>query len=298
MAASSPVNVPQLETSVQETSAPWKGNVLDFAEAFQYIDYGCSDIGQEVSLKGKVHKIVKRSPTFQMYEIVDHKIEDWNKLVKVLCRSGDYTEVDEMTFEELHEDIEEGDVVKITGYPHRSTGGHLCVYASFMEVREYGDNEYEPELPSEEDEVLESDREYEPEAEMESDDDEDFDDNVDEEGSECVTDFEDNEPTSPVDIEEMIASEPNVLLRDIPLRIFNEQLIYCNRVLNISSVLLDEAFKVTIKTYEGLTFIVTKLDNLIVGVTVPANDVEDDCDQHGYDVIQFANFADILRVLA
>jgi hypothetical protein len=275
----------------------WRGNVKDMEDTYRALPAGSSEIGHELTVRGVVSEIVKDADNFKMYVIKDRREQT---VLRVICREGDYVPIDEMTFAEMHDDVEVGDTVNVVGYPHRSQSGNLCLYSNFISVVKYGNNEYEREVPTDEDSsILSEDDTYVPDDESEVSDTEV--ELVDESDSGTETEYG---LASPVDIEshsehsvnELDVNARNFFISEIPLKIYNGHLVYNNVVLEILAVHMDQPFKVSIGTERGLMFTVTKLGLGFIGVTVPSNSIEQNCNV-GYDVLVSGSFEEILSIL-
>jgi hypothetical protein len=297
----------QVEDSTSAATLRWRGTVKDMASTYVALREGCSEIGHELTVRGVVSEIVKNASNFRMYVLKDSRGQE---TLRVICREGDYVPVDDMTFEEMHEDVQVGDTVNVLGYPHRSQANNLCLYSNFIYVTKYGDNEYEQEVPTDEEEFVSSeDDTYEDDDESFADDseldDEEFDRIVNEE-DETDEESDHDGRASPVDIEShsehtmssvpFDASDPSYVLERIPMCIYENHLIYNGVTLEILSVLLNEPFKLVIITERSLTFTITKLGDQLVGVVVPPNSIERNC-ENGYDCIHNGSFESIVRIL-
>lgn len=281
--------MPSVESPVVHSH--WTGFNNDLHRAYSEIKSGSSEIGHEVIVRARVDKVIKNTPLFRLYSVVDH-VTSTLLPTRIICDAADYEETDGMTFDEMHDDIEVGDIVQITGYPHRSIAGNLCIYSSFMEVHRYGNDKYDSELSSDENSVLDSeDGSYVPSENSEGEEDE----------SEFFC-------SDPMDIKETVEETDeetddetddsrNIFFPNIPLTVYHNHMLYCGRKIRIESTFLDEPFKVGITTREGIDFSFSKMGHSLIGVVVPNNSIESSRHRYGYDIVVDGSFTELMKVL-
>lgn len=127
-------------TRKKSSGLHWTGVVNVFHRTYSNIPPGCSEIGHEVNVRARVIDILQGTDSFKLYRVVDHSSLPCIP-TKVICRISDYVEENDITFDEMHDDIQVGDIVKIVGYPHRSITGNLRIYSSYIEVQKYNKSE-------------------------------------------------------------------------------------------------------------------------------------------------------------
>jgi hypothetical protein len=91
--------------------------------------------------QGIVREKNESGEKFVSYKVSDKN--DSNTVYKVLCYKNDYLSVDNMSFLEMHDDVEEEDLVSIQGFAAKSKKGNPYIRATAVVVNEYGNNDYE-----------------------------------------------------------------------------------------------------------------------------------------------------------
>jgi len=287
-----PANVNVINTEVySDNSYPVSGNYSktgDFISAFANLKIGWFDNGITVSVRGLVTVKTDKAHNFKMYKIVDEK--DKTNEIRVICLDSEYVPIDGMTFEEMHEDVEEGDVVKVSGYPSRSYKGNMCIYCSSILVKKYGDNEYDLEDDFIDDSMIEN-KEVDDDETDYDDDDKLFDENVVEE------DEEEEE------FLEFDAEDDHYIIDSVPLKIYKDHVVYNNVLLEILSCRVDTpgklgfiTRKVDDKDGERIKFTVTHLCKNFLGIMMEGNTIDEDKD-NTYDVIEKGKFRELVEIL-
>lgn len=220
---------------------------------------------------------------FVSYSVSDKN--DPSNVYKVLSYKKDYLPLDNMSFLEMHEDVEVDDIVSIQGFVARSKKGNPYIRATSILVREYGNNEYETtdhEVSDIEDVADDESVCYDPDyAPSESSEEEE----VEEEES-----FHGNyNPT----VKEL--SEAHFEISDIPLTIYKDFVQYHGLFFSIDSVHTNTPFKLVLGT-KVAKFHITKMDSKFIGVFVSENPLEPD-HPNGYDMIISGKFRDLLKTL-
>jgi len=244
-------------------------------------------------------------------KFVSYKIADTtnpNEIFKVLSTKSDYLSLDNMSFDEMHEDVEVGDDVSIYGRAARSKKGSFYIRSTGILVREYGNNEYESSEDGDED------TDYEPahvpsqfdvvvvDSDEETEEDPEYTPSVSDEESEYSSESEvDSEECSEEDTEEDYQPTLRELSDDcfsipsIPMTVYNKFVEYQNKYFAIKWIFTDTPFKITLATKLG-NFHITKMDSKYIGVFVPGNDLEKD-HPTGYDMVVPSKFRNLLKVL-
>lgn len=83
---------------------------------------------------------------------------------------------------------------------------------------------------------------------------------------------------------------------EIPLDIHSEHMVYCDKTIPITSVKMNEPFKLTFCTEHG-EFIITKMSQTMCGVQVPGNKIEKFAGKSGYDILISKSFDSLLEVV-
>jgi hypothetical protein len=238
-------------------------------------------------------------------KFVSYKIADTtnpNEIFKVLSTKSDYLSLDNMSFDEMHEDVEVGDEVSVYGRAARSKKGTFYIRSTGILVREYGNNEYESSEDGDED------TDYEPvyvpsqdevvvmDSEEESEEDPEYTPSVSDEDSEVDSD-EDSEEDTDEDYQPTLQelSDDCFSLPTIPMTVYNQFVEYQNKYFAVKWIRTDTPFKITLATKLG-NFHITKMDSNYIGVFVPGNDLEKD-HPTGYDMVLKAKFRNLLKVL-
>ena len=276
----------------------------EFVADFKDLSSGCYRDDVKVSVRGLVTVKNDKAHNFKMYKIVDEK--DKTNEIRVICSESEYVPIDNMTFQEMHEDVEEGDVVKVTGYPSRSYKGNMCIYCSSILVKKYGDdNEYDLEDEFIDDSMIENkevddgetDDETYAEDESETDDDELFDENVVDE--DCDDDDSEEEEEFP----EFDAEDEHFIIDSVPLKIYKDHVVYNNVLLEICSIRVDIPGRLGFITRKAddrngdrIKFSITRLCKNYLGITMQGNDVDGDS-KMSYDVIEHGKFSDLVKIV-
>jgi hypothetical protein len=252
-------------------------------------------------------------------KFVSYKITDnfnTSETFKVISSQRDYLSLDNMSFSEMHEDVEVGDNVSVFGHAAMSKKGSFYIRATGILVREYGNNKYES---VEEDSQSESDPEYIPSESEQEDEQEDLEesevdnredpeylpseseqeeeleetdhessDSEEEEDEEVV--INDDYQPSPEDL-----SELRFVIPKIPLKVYNQFIEYQGRYFTIGHIRTDIPFRITLVTKLG-NFHISKMGKNTIGVYVPGNGLEASC-PNGYDMILQGKFRELLKVL-
>jgi hypothetical protein len=234
------------------------------------------------TFKGIVHEKNETGEKFISYKIADKK--DPEDVYKVLCFKKDCLSVDNMSFLEMHEDVEEGDLVSVQGFAARSKKGTPYIRATGITVKEYGNNEYETTDHEEsdiedvaDDESVCSDPDYAP---SESSEEEELEHNLP---------IDNYQPT----LKEL--SEVHMSFPNIPMTVFKDFIEYQGRFFKIDFIHTNIPFKIVLGTALG-NFHFTKLDSKFMGILVPGNALEPDY-QFGYDLIFPGKFHNLLHTL-
>jgi hypothetical protein len=241
------------------------------------------------SFKGIVDEKIESGEKFVSYKVSDKN--DPNYVFKVLSYKKDYLPLDNMSFLEMHEDVEEGDVVSIQGFVARSKKGNPYIRATTILVNEYGNNEYETtdhEGDDEEDDS-ESDPDYTPSESSEEEEEIEEEEIEEEEIEEEETVHGNYQPT----VQELL--ETHFEIPTIPLTIYNQFVQYQSMYFSIESVRTNTPFKLVLKT-QIADFHITKMDSKIIGVFVSENPLEPD-HPNGYDMILSGKFRNLLKIL-
>ena len=287
----------------------------EFVADFKDLSSGCYRDDVKVSVRGLVTVKNDKAHNFKMYKIVDEK--DKTNEIRIICSESEYVPIDNMTFQEMHEDVEEGDVVKVSGYPSRSYKGNMCIYCSSILVKKYGDdNEYDLEdefidnsmIENKEVDDGETDDETYTEDESETEDDDDlFDENVvgeeDEEDEVEETEYEEDDDDDEEEFPEFDAEDDHYIIDSVPLKIYKDHVVYNSVLLEIRSCRVDMpgrlAFvtrKVGDESNNRIKFSVSRLCKNYLGITVEANDIDKDVNRT-YDVIEEGKFSDLVKIL-
>jgi hypothetical protein len=191
-----------------------------------------------------------------------------------------------MSFLEMHEDVEEGDLVSIQGFAATSKKGNAYIRAANILVKEYGNNEYETTDHEEsdvedveDDESVVSDPEYTPSESSEEEDEE----------SDTETVHGTYEPT----VQELM--ETHFEIPDIPLTIYKDFVQYQSLYFSLDYVRTNTPFKLVLGT-KIANFHITKMGSNFIGVFVSKNSLEPD-HPYGYDMILSGKFSNLLKTL-
>jgi hypothetical protein len=235
------------------------------------------------SFKGIVDEKIESGEKFVSYKVSDKN--DPNYVFKVLSYNKDYLPSDNMSFLEMHEDVEEGDVVSIQGFVARSKKGNPYIRATTILVKEYGNNEYETtdHEGDDEEEDSESDPEYTPSESSEEEEE------IEEEEEDEDDDVGNYQPT----VQELL--ETHFEIPDIPLTIYKDFVQYQSMYFSIESVRTNTPFKLVLGT-KIADFHITKMGSNFIGVFVSENTLEPD-HPNGYDMILSGKFSKLLKTL-
>jgi hypothetical protein len=255
--------------------------------------------------RGIVSEKIELGDKFVSYKIAD--TTNPKEIFKVLSTKSDYLSLDNMSFVEMHEDVEVGDEVSVYGRAARSKKGTFYIRATGILVREYGNNEYESSEDGDED------TDYEPvyvpsqdevvvmDSDDDSEEDPEYTPSETDYESECSESEVDSDASSEEDTDEDYQPSLQELAGDcfslskIPMTVYNQFVEYQNKYFAINWIRTDTPFKITLATKLG-NFHITKMDSNYIGVFVPGNDLEKD-HPTGYDMVLKAKFRNLLKVL-
>lgn len=235
--------------------------------------------------QGIVREKNESGEKFVSYKVSDR--DDPTTVYKILCYKKDYLCVDNMSFLEMHDDVEEEDFVSIQGFAAKSKKGNPYIRATAVLVNEYGNNDYES---TDHDD---SDDEHFMDLPM-SDDDSDYTPSESSEsslGEESETESV-NETYQPTDQE---LDGTHVSIEEIPLTIYKDFVKYQGLYFSLDSVRTNTPFKIVLGT-KVAEFHITKMDSNFMGVFVSENPLEPD-HQYGYDMILSGKFRNLLKTL-
>lgn len=247
-----------------------------------------------VKIRGYVTKKLDESSKFKMYTIVDRKTHDHE--VRIVSIDKNYSPTDDMTFEEMHEDVQNGDLVDVYGYPRRSLKGNLCMYTTNIVVKEYGNNDtYEDDGFVEfvdEENFLDAHPEdvFVPSEDSDSEESESEESDSEVKKESEVTRHVELDPRDPV-----FRQKSKLVIPDIPLTIYENYVKFYDKMYLIKRIFLNP-LSVEIKTDVG-NFKFCYLSKGYCGVDVSPNPIEMDEHPNGYDMILKMKFSRVVRAL-